>query len=124
MNTEKPHDEETVASDADERFERIADSFACDHAVTRGINRGFCSGALKVHGKVFAFISAKGEYIVKLPRDRVASMVATQQGQPFNPGHGRIMREWIAIARDSPSWLDYAREARCFVGGSGSDEER
>ena len=54
--------------------------------------------------------------MAKLPKQRVAELVAVGRGEPFDPGPGRLMREWVAV-HGSGDWLPLAREARRFVGG-------
>jgi hypothetical protein len=57
-----------------------------------------------------------GKLVVKLPRARVQELVADGSGAPFDPGHGRVMREWAAIApTDTDDWICLAQEARTFV---------
>ena len=78
--------------------------------------RGFGRGSLTVSGRIFAMLSSKGEFVVKLPRDRVAALVASGDGKPFEPGPGRVMKEWLAVSQRSKSeWADLAEEARRFV---------
>jgi hypothetical protein len=36
-------------------------------------------------------------------------------GEHFNPGHGRLMNEWIAIPEHSDRWIKLASEAYEFV---------
>ncbi len=55
--------------------------------------------------------------VVKLPKDRVADLVARKVGAAFDPGHGRVMKEWLAIASPKASWVDLAKEAHAFVAG-------
>jgi hypothetical protein len=55
---------------------------------------------------------------VKLPKDRVAALVARRQGEPFDPGHGRLMKEWLSVVSPRVSWVDLAKEAHAFVGGA------
>ncbi len=67
-------------------------------------------------GKVFAML-VKGKLVVKLPKERVDALVASGDGQHFDPGHGRLMKEWVAIAPvTKEKWLSLAKEARDFVG--------
>jgi hypothetical protein len=33
----------------------------------------------------------------------------------FDPGHGRLLKEWVALDGGQPSWVDLAREAHTFV---------
>jgi hypothetical protein len=110
-----------TASDADPRFAQVARLFAKDRRVSRGERKGFGAGALKVNGKIFAMMSSKGLFVVKLPKKRVDELVASGAGQPFDPGHGRLMKEWLAVAPKWKSWDDLAVEARRFVGGVGRD---
>ena len=34
--------------------------------------------------------------VVKLPRSRVDELVAAGEGDRFDPGHGRIQKEWLS----------------------------
>jgi hypothetical protein len=100
----------------DPRFAPVVAAFARDGAVTTG-GKGFGSTGLKVWGKLFAMISSRGQFVAKLPKARVSQLVQTGQGEPFDPGHGRLMKEWIAMGGTSGSWIELAKEARRFVGG-------
>jgi hypothetical protein len=81
--------------------------------------RGFGSSALKVRGKMFATLSSKGAFVVKLPRPRVDALVAAGEGTPFEPGPGRVMREWLELDRESgQEWASLAEEAMSFVAGT------
>jgi hypothetical protein len=83
--------------------------------VTRG-GKGFGSTGLKVNGKLFTFISSKGTFVAKLPRDRVRELVGQGIGEHFDPGHGRLMREWIAVEPAGQNLVELAREAYRYVG--------
>lgn len=76
--------------------------------------RAFGSNGLKVNGKLFAML-VRGAFVVKLPKDRVDALVASGAGTHFEPGPGRLMREWIALQGAEDDWLDLAREALAFV---------
>ncbi len=94
-------------------FEPVVASFAGDRTVAPA--RMFGSTGLKVGGKVFAML-VKGSLVVKVPADRVAALVAAGRGEHFDPGHGRLMKEWVAVgAAGRRGWIDLAREARAFV---------
>jgi len=100
-------------------FGSVVGHFKKDRNVTREERKGFGSGALKVRGKIFAMIASKGQFVVKLPRERVSDLVKDGKGKLFEPGPGRIMKEWFE-ANDGLEalWLDLAREAREFVGSN------
>jgi len=81
-----------------------------DPSVAKG--KGFGSKGLKVARKLFAFKSSKGKLALKLPKERVDALVSSGTGEYFDPGHGRLMKEWIAIdLRARALWLRLAREA-------------
>lgn len=109
-----------AAVDADEARRRY------DELVARFVRRpdveqkgkGFGGSALKVGGKMFATLSPRGRLVVKLPRERVESLVISGDGRPFEPGPGRVMKEWLELSPASrQDWATLADEARCFVGG-------
>lgn len=100
----------------DDVFAPIVDAFAADRNVTVG--KMFGSSGLKVGGKVFAMV-VKGKLVVKLPKERVDALVASGKGEYFDPGHGRLMKEWVAVGSGAKaSWLGLAKEANQFVGGA------
>jgi TfoX/Sxy family transcriptional regulator of competence genes len=78
--------------------------------------RMFGSAGLKTHGKTFAML-VKGRLVVKLPRDRVDELLAAGAGDRFDPGHGRLMREWISLAEaaDETTRRALMAEALIFV---------
>lgn len=92
----------------------VAAFFDGDRRVTRGANKGFGAGALKVDGKIFAMICSKGKFVVKLPRKRVDELVAAGQGTPFNPT-GKVMKEWFVAEDPKLDWLKLGQEAYRFV---------
>jgi TfoX/Sxy family transcriptional regulator of competence genes len=89
----------------------LARAFEKDRDVTVG--KMFASVGLKVNGKLFAMV-VRGRLVVKLPRPHVDELVASGAGERFDPGHGRLMKEWASV-REGPSWLDLARAAHRFV---------
>jgi hypothetical protein len=91
-------------------------TFKPDLRVVYGGGKGFGSGALKVDGQIFAMISSKGEFVVKLPAHRVGELVRDGTGQHFDPGRGTKMKEWLALNGKPEMWIALAKEARQFVG--------
>jgi hypothetical protein len=92
----------------------IVDAFE-ENAKATG-RRSFGSNGLKVNGKLFALFTQR-TLVVKLPKDRAIALVASNVGEPFDPGHGRLMREWLTVVDPKASWIDLAREAYEFVRG-------
>ena len=78
----------------------------------------FGASGLKVDGKIFAMVS-KGKLVFKLPKARVDALVAAGTGERFDPGHGRLMKEWIALDPHAKAiWSALGKEALEFVGKS------
>lgn len=99
-------------AEVDPRFAPVADVFAGDAEVSSGTMMS--AFGLKVNGKIFAMV-ARGRLVAKLPRTRVDEMVDAGQGERFDPGHGRRMKEWISVTADDVDWVALAREAHRFV---------
>jgi hypothetical protein len=59
-----------------------------------------------------------GQLVVMLPRQRVDALIAAGIGTRFDPGHGRLMKEWLALNPSADQeWLPLAREALEFGRG-------
>lgn len=96
-----------------ERFGTIVTTLSLEPDVTT--SRMFGSDALKVNGKVFA-MNVKGRLVVKLIAERVQELLALGVAAPFDPGHGTLMREWVAVPdRADVDWLDLSRESLLTV---------
>jgi hypothetical protein len=99
--------------EVDPGFAPVAKAFAKDPLVTSG--KMMSSFGLKVSGKIFAMM-AHGAFVAKLPKDRVAELVAGKKGAYFDPRKdGRLMKEWVSISDRKAPWLDLAKEAYRFV---------
>jgi hypothetical protein len=103
----------TSSVEVDPAFAPVVDAFATQQDVTYG-GKGFGSAALKVNGKIFAMMSSKRQFVVKLSRDRVEHLARLGQGEYFDPGQGRLMNEWLVSAATA-RWVELAREAYRFV---------
>ena len=111
----------------EERFAAIVESLAghpgvsppADDAQSR---KRFGSNALKIHNKIFAML-VSDRFVVKLAQGRVDALVASGEGERFDPGHGRLMKEWITVAPTAKEgWLPLAREAMAYVESSSRGE--
>ncbi len=73
-----------------QRFEVLVEAFAHHPDVrtpdARG-RRGFGSSALTANRSIFAMVTG-GSLVVKLPRERVAALIANGGGRPFAAGKG------------------------------------
>jgi hypothetical protein len=106
------------SSKTQKRFATIAAALADEPNVSIGSSgkKGFGSSALQVCGKIFAMAPSDGSFVVKLPKQRVEELENSGAGQRFDPGHGRLMKEWLALnASSSEDWLSLAKEALRFV---------
>lgn len=110
--TPKKKPKPRAAPELDPSFAPVVAAFLNDHQVTRGMMMS--SYGLKVNGKIFAMYGRE-QFVVKLPKQRVDEMVSSGRGKRFDPGHGRLMKEWLALKGAKESWVDLAREAYEFV---------
>jgi len=95
-------------------FRAVLAAFAKRPHVTR--QRMFSSdNVLTTRGKIFAML-VKGKLVTKLPKDRVDELVQRGIGKRFEPGPGRLMKEWLVVAPGRAPWVPLAEEAYRFVG--------
>ena len=71
--------------------------------------------SLKIRKKMFAFFN-KESFIVKLPKERVTQLLESGVGMPYDPGNGKIMKEWVIIPeKEVNNWISYATEAMNYA---------
>ena len=105
----------TTPNTIDPSFAPVVAAFAKDRHVSR--RKMFSSSAvLNVNGKIFAML-VKGELVAKLPKERVDELVSGGKGKHFDPGHGKLMKEWVAVGAGKVPWIGLAKEAYRFVKG-------
>jgi TfoX/Sxy family transcriptional regulator of competence genes len=105
----------TTPTTPEERYESLVDELLSSSDATLSDRKGFGSSGLWIGGKLFVML-VKGRLVVKLPRRRVEELIAAGEGEPFDPGHGRLMKEWLTVAPTSEErWLPLANEALEFV---------
>lgn len=111
----KPTADAAVPAGTAPAFQQLVDSFAGRPQVELG--RMFGAPGLKTEGKVFAML-VKGRLVVKLPKARVDELVAKGRGEYFDPGHGRLMKEWLSAPEGTAAaWAALAQAAFDYVGG-------
>jgi hypothetical protein len=105
----------------EERFTTVVEEFLDNPDVTPPADgtqskKSFGSSGLKVHDKIFAML-VRGKFVVKLPKSRVDALIASGDGERFDPRHdGRLMKEWLVVETTSAvEWLPLAKEAMEFV---------
>ena len=106
---------------AQQRYESLCRTLLSNPAVTRESEdatqqrTGFGATALKTDNRIFAML-VKDRLVVKLPRHQVDALVAAGEGERYDPGRGRLMKEWLTVTSQSQErWLDLAGEALAFV---------
>ena len=56
-----------------------------------------------------------GALVVKLPAERVDSLIESGDGQAFAPA-GKVFRQWVAVPSfDEDQWSELLRESMAFV---------
>ncbi|MGW6175186.1 hypothetical protein ACWF5H_16995 [Arthrobacter sp. NPDC055138] len=106
-------------------LEALARRFSKDPLVESGTM--FRSPGLRVGGKIFAFLGHDHRLIVKVPRPRAETAVASGAAEPVTMGE-RTMKEWVAfpaVADDASAteqlWGSVAEEAYSYVKSIGGD---
>jgi hypothetical protein len=103
-----------MTQDPEEVWQTIAASHLSQPQVTSGTGFGGSEG-LRVSGKIFAML-VRGELVVKLPAVRVEELAASGVGRRFDPGHGRLMKQWATVPPSAAArWGALVDEARAFV---------
>jgi uncharacterized protein (TIGR03086 family) len=110
-----PHSAPQTAG-VDARFAALVEALSPLDGVTIGSGRrGFGADALCADGRIFAIPRPSG-LVLKLPSQRVAKLIATGDGLPFDAGKGRPMKEWVTLGLLAEErWLQLAHEALAFA---------
>ena len=108
-----------MSSEAEARWAALVETMLAAGEATygagEGARRAFGATSLKTNGTIFAML-VTGRLVVKLPAARVQELAAAGEGTAFDPGHGRIQREWLDVAtNDADRWLELATESEAFV---------
>jgi hypothetical protein len=93
-------------------YASVVDAFVRKADVTGGLM--MASYGLRVNGKIFVMFP-RGTFVAKLPKPRVDALVAAGDGEQFDPGHGRLMKEWVVVHNAALDLVGLAREAYDFV---------
>jgi hypothetical protein len=106
---------EPGAVDHPQLFTDLCEEYAATPGVSvpDGAGRGFGSQALKIDGAIFAMISG-GRLVVKLPARRVAELIESGSGQPFDAGKGKPMKEWVGLVGDEAVCRALVAEALAY----------
>ncbi|WP_341678247.1 hypothetical protein [Niveibacterium sp. SC-1] len=105
------------------RFAAIAESLVGAPGVAIGAGKGFGGGTLQVDGRIFAMCASAGDFVLKLPPDRVVALIAAGEGTPFETAPGRVMKAWICLAPATEDrTLALAREALAYVAGEATQK--
>ncbi len=102
----------SASPEIDPRFQPVVNAFAAYRDVGGG--KMISSYGLKVNGKIFAMFGRR-QFVTKLPRERVEALVSVGDGKRFDPGHGRLMKEWFVVGDGKADWVELAKEAYDFV---------
>lgn len=96
-------------------FVAVRAALSSEPGVTEG--RMFGATGLKAGARVFA-MEVKGKLVVKLSASRAAELREASVAEAFDPGHGRAMKQWVAVERSAKvDWLELSREALAFARG-------
>jgi TfoX N-terminal domain len=108
-------------NDARTLYDELTDDLLYDPAVGRSTMMGY--PCVRRAGRFFASFDTRADtLVVKLPRERVAELIADGTGEEFAP-NGRVFREWVTIPEPDPKlWERVLAEARDFAAPQGPSE--
>jgi hypothetical protein len=97
-------------------FESLCDEYAGVSGVTvPDGGGGFGSNAIKINKSIFAML-VNDRLVVKLPVGRVAELISSGDGVPFDAGKGKPMKEWVGLTANDAGCRQLVAEAMAFVG--------
>ncbi len=71
--------------------------------------------SLKINRKMFAMWSHE-TFVLKMPKERVSELLESKVGLPYDPGNGKIMKEWVIIPeKHINEWIDFTKKAKEFA---------
>ncbi len=74
--------------------------------------KGRGAQGIKRGGKLFVMFM-KGDLVVKLPENRVNEIIKAGDGEAFDPGTGKPMKNRVLIpASKRDTWIKYSTEAK------------
>ena len=93
-------------------YEELKTHFSKDRDVTVLSGRG--AQGIK-QGKKLIVMFMKGEIIVKLPANRVSEIITSGEGEAYDPGTGKPMKNWVLIPETRKDlWIKYCEEAKNY----------
>lgn len=106
--------EHSGGDDARDLYDELTDDLLYDPAIGRATMMGF--PCVRLAGRFLASYDDKtGCLVVKLPRERVATLVDNGTGNPFAPA-GKVFREWVSIpVIERELWRTLLAEAVAFA---------
>ena len=97
-------------------FESLCEEYSGVDAVTvPDGGSGFGSNAIKINKSIFAML-VNDRIVVKLPAARVAELISSGNGVPFDAGKGKPMKEWVGLTVDDATCRELVAEAKAYVG--------
>ena len=70
---------------------------------------------IKINKSIFAML-VNDRLVVKLPAGRVAELISSGEGLPFDAGKGKPMKEGVSLTADDDTCRELVAEAMAFVG--------
>ena len=94
-------------------YKELKDHFMDDDEVV--VNSGKGAQGIKHNNKMFIMFY-KGDLLVKLSPDRIQELISSGDGQAFDPGTGKVMKDRVLIPHSKKElWIALCEESKRYV---------
>ncbi len=96
-----------------EVYDEISGHFSTDTDVQ--VNSGKGAQGIKYNNKMFIMFW-KGDLVIKLSPERILELIKNGEGQAYDPGTGKPMKDRILIVQAKKSqWISLSEESKQYI---------
>jgi hypothetical protein len=94
-------------------YKELKEYFMNDDEVV--VNSGKGAQGIKHNKKMFIMFH-KGNLLIKMSPDRIQELIGSGNGQAFDPGTGKVMKDRILIPRSQKDlWISFCEESKRYI---------
>lgn len=99
--------------DKEDVYSEMKEHFSLDPDVV--VNSGKGAQGIKYNGKMFIMFS-KGDLLIQLSPERVLELIESGDGEGYDPGTGKVMKNRILILHSNKEkWIPLGEESKRYV---------